>query len=373
MHADSTNPLPSTPALRAALLRWYDAHGRDLPWRVLPGARTAGVRPDPYRVWLGEIMAQQTTLAVVRRYHAKFLERWPDVQALAQAPLEDVLSAWAGLGYYARARNLHACAQTIVRDHGGVFPADEAALRALPGIGAYTAAAMAAMVHGKPANVVDGNIERIMARLHKVEAPLPGAKKTLKALAGRHVRKARAADWPQALMDLGALVCRPKNPDCPACPVRRFCQAGQTGAAALYPRRAAKPARPQRHGAAFVLVRDGAVLLRRRPARGLLGGMAEVPGTDWLDSKLAPQALLAQAPVAAHWRAAGQVRHVFTHFALHLQVFCARAPDGYRPNSGWWAPPETLEGEALPSLMRKVLALGLEKHGVQAVSISSTR
>ena len=359
MEADSTKPLPQSAALRAALLRWYDAHGRDLPWRILPAARKAGAHPDAYRVWLGEVMAQQTTLAVVRGYHARFIARWPDVNALAQAAPGDVLSAWAGLGYYARARNLHACAQRVVRDHGGVFPQTETALRTLPGIGAYTAAAMAALVHGAPANVVDGNIERIMARLHAVQTPLPAAKKQIFALAAHYVRKSRAADWPQALMDLGALVCRPKTPDCPACPVRAFCRAGKAGEAAGYPRRAARKARPVRHGAAFVLVRDGAVLLRRRPAKGLLGGMSEVPGTDWREQRRTGAQLLACAPLMAPWRATGQVRHVFTHFALELEVFCAPAPADYDTNAGWWAAAGALQGEALPSLMRKVLTCAL--------------
>ncbi len=371
MDTDSTIPLPQAKAVRAALLDWYDAHGRGLPWRIAPAARAAGARPDAYRVWLGEVMAQQTALAVAVAYHERFLARWPDVAALAAAPQADVLSAWAGLGYYARARNLHACAQEVVRSHGGVFPDDETALRALPGIGAYTAAAMAALVHGAPANVVDGNVERVMARLHAVQVPLPDAKKHLKTLAGRYVRQHRAADWPQALMDLGALVCRPKNPACPACPLRAFCAAAKTGHAAQYPRRAAKTARPQRHGAAFVLLRGDAVLLRRRPAKGLLGGMSEVPGTPWQQKRQSIDALLAQAPVAANWRAAGKVRHVFTHFTLYLDVFAAPAPDGYEPDHGWWAPLDALDREALPSLMRKVLALA--GRGIQGASINSTR
>ncbi len=355
MHKNHIDPA----AVRAALLGWYDTHGRTLPWR----SKTPGAVADPYKVWLSEIMLQQTTVAVVSDYYARFLARWPDVQALAAAPLDDVLHAWAGLGYYARARNLHACAQKVATEHGGVFPVGEKALLSLPGIGPYTAAALMAIAHNRPANVVDGNVERVMARLHKVKTPLPAAKKELTALAARYVTKARCADWPQALMDLSALICRPKNPACALCPIHTFCAAGQNDDAATYPRRAAKKPKPVRHGAAFILRKGAFVYLQKRPAKGLLGGMSEVPGTDWQSEKINQAGLCALAPVPANWENIGTVRHVFTHFALKLVVFTAPAPTSFQPADGWWADVRRLDEEALPSLMRKVLALGHHSKG----------
>jgi len=357
MDTDSTIPLPKTvQACRKALLNWYDGHARDLPWRVLPAARSKGQRADPYGVWLSEIMLQQTSVTAVKGYYATFLDRWPGVEHLAAAPLEDVLTNWAGLGYYARARNLHACAQRVVDHHDGIFPNTEAELRTLPGIGDYTAAAIAAIVHGRPANVVDGNVDRVMARLHRVETPLPRAKAKLKSLAGHYVLAPRAADWPQALMDLGAMVCRPKNPKCDLCPLARHCLATKTANPADYPRRSPKAARPVRYGAAFVLCRDESVLLRRRPAKGLLGGMSEVPNSDWQEGKGISEVVMLAAPVETNWQNVGAVRHVFTHFALELDVYKAAAPEGYQTNEGWWASCHKLDEEALPSLMRKVLA-----------------
>ncbi len=357
MSTDSTKPLLQTVNLsRAAVLAWYDAQGRELPWRVRPDARARGMQPDPYRVWLSEIMLQQTVVASVRGYYAAFLTRWPKVEHLAAAPLSDVLSAWAGLGYYARARNLHACAQMVMDHHDGIFPQTEAGLRALPGIGDYTAAAMMAIIHCAPTNVIDGNIERVMARLHRHNTPLPRAKAQLKAIAAHYVTPIRAEDWPQALMDLGAIVCRPKNPDCNACPLNQFCAAAKAGDATSYPRRAPKKVKQVRFGAAFVLRRHDSVLLRRRPAKGLLGAMSEVPGTVWGVEKGTSKLWLEEAPVTAKWCACGTVRHVFTHFILMLDVYEAEAPESYQINEGWWAALNALDDEALPSLMRKVLA-----------------
>ncbi|MBL8530994.1 MAG: A/G-specific adenine glycosylase [Hyphomonadaceae bacterium] len=329
--------------LRKSLLSWYDKSGRALPWRVRGG------RAAPYRVWLSEVMLQQTTVAAVAPYFARFLELWPDVTALAAAPREAVLAAWAGLGYYSRARNLHAAAQKLAAEG---FPETEAGWRALPGVGPYTAAAIAAIAFDEPANVVDGNVERVMARLHAVEAPLPGAKADLKALAGALVTAERPGDWAQALMDLGATVCTPRAPKCSACPWAQSCAGAALGAAESFPRKAAKAERPHRYGAAFVLRRGAQVWCVRRPDKGLLGGMAGLPTTAWNSARLSPAQAKAQAPVSAHWRKCGEARHVFTHFALTLDVFVAEAaPEG----EGWWG-----DVTALPTVFKKAAALGSE-------------
>ena len=345
----------------AAMLAWYDRHARKLPWRVGPKARARGVKPDAYRVWLSEIMLQQTTVAAVKPYFDAFMARWPDVAALARAPRDEVMKAWAGLGYYARARNLHACAEAVVRDRGGRFPETAAGLKALPGIGDYTAAAVAAIAFDEPVAVVDGNIERVIARLFAIDTPLPAAKKEIRARQQEMTPQARAGDYAQAIMDLGAAICTPKKPACALCPLNGDCAAHQRGNEEAYPVRAARNVRPTRHGLAFVAVRDdGAVLLRRRPDSGLLGGMAEVPGSDWVSLSTALSPAL-HAPIQADWRAVpGLVKHVFTHFRLELNVYCAaggrmeQAPPGC-----WWAPAATLAGEALPSVMKKVIEAAL--------------
>lgn len=343
---------PGTPA-PAALLAWYDRHRRRLPWRAEPGRQA-----DPYHVFLSEIMLQQTTVKAVGPYFTGFLARWPTVSHLAAAPLEEVLSAWAGLGYYARARNLHACAQAVVARHGGRFPDDEAALLALPGIGPYTAAAIASIAFDLKASPVDGNIERVVSRLYRVAEPLPGAKPRIKALAAALTPAQRPGDFAQAMMDLGATICTPRSPACSLCPWMEPCAARAAGDAALYPVKAPKGDKPRREGAAFLAVRaDGAVLLRTRPDKGLLAKMTEVPSTPWGPKSDAPEA---HAPLKARWRALpGAVEHVFTHFALTLKVLRADlpattpAPEGHR-----WVPPDRFDAEALPSLMRKVLAHG---------------
>ena len=343
-------------AAAGALLAWYDRHARRLPWRALPGEPA-----EPYRVWLSEIMLQQTTVAAVAPYYDAFLARWPDVRALAAAPLEAVLTAWAGLGYYARARNLHACAAVVVGEHGGRFPDDEAGLRALPGIGAYTAAAIAAIAFGRRATVVDGNVERVVARLFAVETPMPAAKPALRALAERLTPERRCGDYAQAMMDLGATVCLPRRPKCPLCPLAGLCAARAAGQEQSLPRRAPKAARPTRRAVAFwVTDGTGAVLLRRRPAKGLLGGMSEVPSTDWREAAWAEAEALGQAPLPGGWRALpGLVRHTFTHFHLEIEVWAARA-DGTLDlaaigEGARWVPFEALGGQALPSVMRKIL------------------
>ena len=342
-------------ALHRALLAWYDAKARVLPWRVGPADGRAGVRPDPYRVWLSEVMLQQTTVPHATPYFLAFVRRWPTAASLAAAPDAEVMAAWAGLGYYARARNLLACARAVAADHAGVFPDSEAGLRALPGVGAYTAAAVAAIAFDRPANVVDGNVERVMARLFAVEAPLPDAKPELKAFAGRLVPEARPGDWAQALMDLGATVCRPKEPLCDRCPVSRFCAAFAAGAPATYPRRRAKAERPHRHGFAYLVLWDGKVGLVRRPAKGLLGDMLALPTSDWRAAPFSSAEAAAAAPLPADWRPAGEIEHVFTHFSLTLSVLKAEAGDF----EGVIWTPLTDAGDGLPSVFLKALRAGL--------------
>jgi A/G-specific adenine glycosylase len=346
------------------LLAWYDRHRRVLPWRAPPGART-----DPYRVWLSEIMLQQTTVKAVAPYYARFLERWSEVRALAAAPLDDVLKAWAGLGYYARARNLHACARAVVERYGGEFPESEAELRTLPGVGAYTAAAIAAIAYGAPATPVDGNIERVVARLYAVATPLPVAKPEIARLARTLTPPQRAGDFAQAMMDLGATICTPKNPACALCPWNENCTACARGDAETFPHRIPKREGILRRGAAFVARRaDGFLLVRTRPAKGLLGGMTEVPSTAWghdfdegtaLDG--APRFAPGKTKRRTAWRKTiGVVRHVFTHFPLELSVYIAELPAATpAPSGARWIALAGLAGEALPSLMRKVVAHAL--------------
>jgi A/G-specific adenine glycosylase len=343
--------VPSLPDA-ADLLRWYDRHRRVLPWRAAPG-ETA----DPYRVWLSEIMLQQTTVAAVIPYFERFLSRFPTVEALAGADEAAVMAAWAGLGYYARARNLHACARAVAA--AGAFPRDPEGLRALPGIGPYTAAAVAAIAFGVPAVPVDGNVERVAARLFAIAEPLPAAKRPIAEAAARlgaqGAARARASDFAQALFDLGATVCTPTGPACALCPWSAACVGRREGIAAELPRKAPKRARPLRHGVHFWLTdRQGRVLLRRRPAPGLLGGMTELPGTPWRDSPWQPADWPAHAPMPAPWRAAGEVRHGFTHFELHIRLFAAQV--GEIAAEGFLRDAAALEGEALPSVMRKCVA-----------------
>jgi A/G-specific adenine glycosylase len=318
-------------------------------------------------VWLSEIMLQQTTVQAVIPYFQKFTKRWPTVTRLAKAELDDVLAAWAGLGYYSRARNLHKCAQTIAREHKGRFPRTEAALAELPGVGPYTAAAIAAIAFGEKATVVDGNVERVVSRLFAIEEPMPGAKGELRRLAATLTPDSRAGDFAQAMMDLGATICTPKRPSCLMCPLSRGCKAHTQGIEETLPRRAVKAERPVRRTAAYVVMReDGHVLLRRRPPAGLLGGMMEVPSTPWDSNEPSQKAITANAPVRAKWlRVPGGVVHVFTHFRLEIDVYCAIVPQDVALNL--WAEPDRcrfvahrdLHAQALPSLMRKIIAHAL--------------
>ena len=333
------------------LLRWYDAHRRELPWRAPPGQRA-----EPYRVWLSEIMLQQTVAAAAGPYFRRFVERWPDVGALAAASLDEVLQAWQGLGYYARARNLHAAARIVAAQHGGRFPQTEAGLRALPGVGAYTAAAIAAIAFGCKATVVDGNVERVTARLFRIETPLPAAKKAIRAAAASLAPEARPGDYAQAVMDLGATVCLPRRPRCGACPWSGFCLARAAGAAESLPVKAPKRPRPVRRRIAY-WTEDGAgrVLLRRRPENGLLGGMMEVPSGPWVEDGPPPEA----PPAEGAWRPLGAAaRHGFTHFILELDVRAGRSASA-APEGCVWAPIDALDDYALPTAMKKVVRLAL--------------
>jgi A/G-specific adenine glycosylase len=336
--------------LRIALLAWYDANARDLPWRARPGG---GAHHDPYRVWLSEVMLQQTTVPHATPYFLKFLQIWPTVSSLAQAEDGDVMAAWAGLGYYARARNLLACARAVAHDHGGVFPDTEDGLRALPGLGPYTAAAVAAIAFDRPANVVDGNVERVMARLFAVEEALPEAKPELKRLAAGLVRADRPGDWAQALMDLGAVICRPKAPLCERCPVAACCAALARGDPETFPRRTAKAERPHRYGVAYVLTRGDEVALVRRPPKGLLGGMLALPTSDWRAERWREAEAVASAPAEAAWRSAGEVEHGFTHFTLTLQLLRAEGD----ADDVIWTRRASLG--ALPSVFLKAARAGL--------------
>ncbi|MEM1344883.1 MAG: A/G-specific adenine glycosylase [Pseudomonadota bacterium] len=317
---DATITISQAQAVGAGLLPWYDRHHRSLPWRVSPSERASGRRPDPYRVWLSEVMLQQTTVATVSERYRAFLARWPTVEALAAAPTEDVLGAWAGLGYYARARNLHKCARVVAEEYAGRFPDTEEGLRALPGVGAYTAAAVAAIAFERPAAVLDANIERVLARLFAVTEPLPGVREHLRALAGTLTPEHRPGDHAQALMDLGATICTARNPTCLLCPISEGCAGLAEGIAPTLPRKPARRAKPVRHGTAWVALDDtGHVLVVRRPDKGLLGGMLGLPSSDW--AEVQPTA---KPPMAAHWARLGEVRHTFTHFQLHLEVQGAR-------------------------------------------------
>jgi A/G-specific adenine glycosylase len=356
----------------ALLLAWYDRHRRVLPWRP-----PAGLKPDAYAVWLSEVMLQQTGVKTVGPYFQKFLARWPDVLALGRASLDDVLRMWAGLGYYSRARNLHACAVAVSRDHGGTFPDTEEGLRKLPGIGPYTAAAIAAIAFDRRTMPVDGNIERVVSRLFAVEEPLPQAKPAIQKLAATLLgqalagdeksrasdEKSRAGDSAQALMDLGASICTPKKPACSLCPLNEGCAARQRGDQETFPRKAPKKAGDLRRGAAFVVTRGDDLLVRTRPEKGLLGGMTEVPGSEWRAAQT-DETALKQAPELAgvtRWhRKLGVVTHVFTHFPLELVVYTAEAAARTRaPKDMRWVPIATLDGEALPNVMRKAIAHGL--------------
>lgn len=341
--------------LSTPLLHWYDAHARVMPWRVAPQDRAAGIRPDPYRIWLSEVMLQQTTVAAVKDYFHRFTARWPTVTSLAAAGDADVMGEWAGLGYYARARNLLKCARTVVADHGGQFPTTRAGLLTLPGIGPYTASAIAAIAHDEGATVVDGNVERVMSRLYRVETPLPAAKPELTALAEGLTPAQRPGDYAQAVMDLGATICTPRNPACGICPWSHACKARADGVQADLPRKTPKPDKPLRRGTLWLGRSNGAWLVERRPERGLLGGMLGFPGDGWDGAG-------GSAPANADWQPLGEVRHTFTHFHLILQVMTAEI-DG-PPHRGEILPHHSFRPADLPTVMRK--AFDLARHTITA-------
>lgn len=336
------------------LLQWYDVHTRVLPWRA-----PRGVVPDPYRVWLSEIMLQQTTVAAVKDYFVKFVSRWPTVQDLARAETEDVMRAWAGLGYYARARNLHACAKHVAFQLGGVFPRTIDALLELPGVGPYTAGAIAAIAFDQPHAAVDGNVERVVSRMHAIETPLPDSKTQIREYAAALVPQHRAGDFAQAMMDLGATICTPKSPACVLCPWINTCKGRATGIADTLPRKRPKQAVPTRKGYAYLAIRnDGAVLLRQRPEKGLLGGMIEVPGSEWKTTL--PKSHEAHAPFDAQWRKlSGIVEHTFTHFHLEVTVMKVEGVTAKLDQRFRWVSRDVVDDEALPTVMRKILAHGL--------------
>lgn len=342
-------------AASTSVLNWYDLHARDLPWRVGPAEKQAGTKPDPYFVWLSEIMLQQTTVPAVKDYFIKFTSLWPHVFDLADAPTEDVMAAWAGLGYYARARNLHACAKLVAYERNGIFPTKAVELQELPGIGPYTSAAIAAICHDEQVGVLDGNVERVLARFLALETPVREVKNQLRSILDASVPSARSGDYAQALMDLGATICAPKRTMCDLCPITQDCTGRQSGNPLQFPVAAPKRAKPERFGDVFI-IRDsaGQIIVQRRPPKGLLGGMHEFLGTEWADTK--PQSAF---PFQANWRSKGQVKHVFTHFALYLNVWVSDEP---APRS-WLdenrAKIETVDAErldnlALPSLFKKV-------------------
>ncbi len=357
--------MPASLDITTALLDWYDRHRRDLPWRA-----KGGRAPDPYAVWLSEVMLQQTTVTAVKSYYFRFLALWPDVKALAAAPRDEVLREWAGLGYYARARNLHDCALAVVERYAGRFPRTEAELRGLPGIGDYTAAAIAAIAFGQEATVVDGNVERVMTRLYAVEVPIPAARPTIRRLTAALVSRERPGDFAQATMDFGATLCTPKNPACTICPIGPRCKARAAGTQTLYPRKLPKKTLPQRYGAMAIIRRpDGAVLLRTRPPKGLLGGMTEFVGSNWTAEPSSSTGLReGLIDLVAH----GHVDHVFTHFALRLAVYTAQlrsdtALDGYR-----WATADQIRREPIPTVFAKVWAAATRGESLQVVPLHNT-
>lgn len=332
------------------LLAWYDRHARVMPWRVSPTDRAAGVVPDPYRIWLSEVMLQQTTVAAVKDYFHRFTARWPTVADLAAAADADVMAEWAGLGYYARARNLLKGARAVVADHNGCFPGTRDGLMTLPGVGPYTAGAVAAIAYDEAAVVVDGNVERVISRLFAVQTPLPKAKGELTALATRMTPPLRPGDYAQAVMDLGATICTPRNPACALCPWSDACVARADGIEASLPRKSPKAEKPTRHGTVWIARTGDRILTERRPDRGLLGGMLGFAGDGW-DGGGGPP------PLDADWQDAGEARHTFTHFHLYLTVKIADVPADTMPLRGAFLPHRQFRPADLPTVMRKAWAL----------------
>lgn len=340
--------------LSTTLLKWYDVHAREMPWRVSPQDRAKGVLPNPYSVWLSEIMLQQTTVATVKDYYLKFIRLWPTIQDLSIASEEDVLRAWAGLGYYSRARNLKKCADIIVKDYAGEFPTDLAALRALPGIGDYTSAAIASIAFDVEAAVVDGNVERVFSRLFVIDTPLPAAKPAIKAKVATNLDQQRPGDFAQATMDLGATICSPKKPACMHCPLRDHCKALATIDPETLPVKVPKKERPKRVGAAFVAISSTrSIIVEKRPSTGLLAAMTQVPTSNW-NSRIDGETSVAAAPFEADWQHCGSVTHIFTHFELELTVWRANDVQSQAHGQRWVAFDDAAD-EALPTVMKKAI------------------
>ena len=338
-------------------LNWYDKNARRLPWRVSPQDGKNGVMPNPYHVWLSEVMLQQTTVAAVKSYFKKFLTLWPELEDLAAAEEDDVMRAWAGLGYYSRARNLKACGDIVVENFGGEFPRTQQELIMLPGIGEYTSAAIAAIAFGEKTQVVDANIERVVARYSANPTPLPRLKTDCRELMGMVTPAKRPGDFVQAMMDLGATICTPKNPKCPACPFREDCLSYNDKTALNFPVKAPKKTKPSRKGAVFVIERsDGAIWLEKRGGKGMLAGMAGLPTTGWgvsQNGEVGENSVL----FAGKWRFRGTIRHSFTHFHLELEVWHIHSQKC--PKSGWWSQRKKISQEALPTVMKKAVSVVL--------------
>jgi len=346
-----------TLSLSQKLLAWYAKHHRLLPWRISPDMQARGQKPNPYHVWLSEVMLQQTTVATVKNYYDKFITYWPDIDALGRAPLEDILKNWSGLGYYARARNLKACAEMVVTRHQGIFPQDYQALRRLPGIGDYTACAIMAIAYSQPFPAVDGNIERIISRLFALALPPPALKKEVRNKMAQLMPQTKTGDFIQAMMDLGSLVCSPKSPDCPSCPFHQDCLAHAKGTPTFFPVKIPKKPKPLRQGAAFVArSKKGRILLQKRQAKGLLASMSEVP--NFFDEHKTREDLDG-APFHGDWRHQGKIVHIFTHFRLEMTVYLLGDLEEACCPNGWWVAESQIQSQALPTVMKKVLVKAL--------------
>lgn len=358
----ANKPKASRDDFSANLLNWYDANARQMPWRIMPADSKKGIFQDPYLTWLSEVMLQQTQVTTVKDYFLKFITNWPTVHDLANANEEDVLKAWAGLGYYSRARNLKKCANLVVEEHNGKFPQSVDTLLKLPGIGDYTASAISSIAYGKAVPVVDGNVERVITRFKRIKTPIPEAKPQIRKITNGLLDKNRAGDFAQAMMDLGATICTPKKPDCPLCPVGENCQANAKGDMEIYPVKLPKKAKPRRKGAAFVIVNStGAVYLQKRKDSGLLAGMSEVPTSEWNsneDGATGIEAAPLFCDIKNKWQACKSIKHIFTHFHLELEVWTTKS-DNIKSN-GWWSAPEKIGNEALPTVFTKVIKSALE-------------
>ena len=353
-------PSASNSKATRQIIDWYDANARVLPWRIAPINSQPHFLPDPYFVWLSEIMLQQTQVITVQAYFQKFISLWPTLNDLANSELEDVLKAWAGLGYYSRARNLKKCADIIYLEYQGKFPGDVELLKKLPGIGEYTSAAISAIAFGKQVAVVDGNVERVISRIHAISTPVSNAKNEIRELTGLLVPTERPGDFAQAVMDLGATICTPKKPSCDRCPWQADCKAHLQFDPGDFPVKTPKKAIPKRTGAAFVAITQrGEILLRKRSGKGMLAGMSEVPSTHW-SSRQDGETDIGAAPFSGKWLTAGQVTHLFTHFHLAMKVYYCVLGDRAKVD-GWWVKKENVMNEALPNLMKKAITLALEK------------